>query len=219
MLLRGAIFLLSKNLNYLFRRCLNAKYIHSGNSADYAIERSGKHLYIFFEWSDGCRDWKNNLDFPARAYSSGEENWFVHRGFLRVWKSIRDDIRFSVDTLLKNRQITEIICVGYSHGAALAGLATEDMMFVHGDKIKISGFGFGCPRFIWGKLPRSVSERFSVFTAIRNIPDIVTHLPPAFLLYSHPTPILKIGEKGKYTPIRAHFPESYLAETKKYSFI
>ena len=108
--------------------------------------------------------------------------------------------------------------MGYSHGAALAGLATEDMMFAHGEKVKISGFGFGCPRFIWGKLPFEVASRFSVFAPICNIPDIVTHLPPAFLLYSHPSPLLKIGEKGKYTPISAHFPESYLDETKNFSF-
>ncbi len=211
--------MLSENLHYLFRRCLNAKYIHSGNSADYAIEQCGKRLYIFFEWSDGYRDWKNNLDFPARAYSSGGEAWYVHRGFLRVWKSIRDDIRFSVDALLSKREINEIICVGYSHGAALAGLSTEDMMFIYGNKIEIKGFGFGCPRFIWGRLPQNVAERFSVFTPIRNIPDIVTHLPPSFLLYSHASPLVKIGEKGKYTPISAHFPDSYLAETKRNSFV
>ena len=211
--------MLSENLHYLFRRCLNANYIHSGNSADYAIDQCGRRLYIFFEWSNGCRDWKNNLDFPARAYSSGEEIWFVHRGFLRVWKSIRDDIRFAVDAIFKNRKISEIVCVGYSHGAALAGLATEDMMFVYGKEIEIKGFGFGCPRFIWGKLPRNVAERFSGFTPIRNIPDIVTHLPPACLLYSHSAPLLKIGENGKYTPISAHLPESYLAETKNISFV
>ena len=206
---------MSENLYYLFRRCLNAKYIHSGNSADYAIEQRGRRLYIFFEWSNGCPDWKNNLDFPARAYSSGEECWFVHRGFLRVWKSVRDDIRFLIDSIIQSKKTNEIVCVGYSHGAALAGLATEDMMFIYGDKLKIKGFGFGCPRFVWGKLPKKVAERFSVFTPIRNIPDIVTHLPPLCLLYTHAAPLLKIGERGKYSPISAHFPESYLAETKK----
>ena len=50
---------------------INAKYIHSGNSADYAIEQRGRRLYVFFEWSNGCPDWKNNRIFVSHM---GEVN-------------------------------------------------------------------------------------------------------------------------------------------------
>ncbi len=200
-------------LHYLFRRCLNADYIRSGESADYAISRSGKILYLFFQWSDGAADWKNNLDFPARAYSNGGSCWFVHRGFLRVWKSVRSEIENKIREEIEHREAKHIICVGYSHGAALAGFATEDLEFLFGDRVKVSGYGFGCPRFLWGIVPREVKMRFAYFTPIRNIPDIVTHLPPALLGYSHAGGLLEIGALGKYTPITAHRPESYLAET------
>jgi triacylglycerol lipase len=204
-----------KRLNYLFRRCLNADYIHSGDAADYAVKRNGNSLYLFFQWSQGKRDWKNNFDFPARSYSNGGKCWFVHRGFLKVWKSVRNEIENKVLSELADYPVKEIICVGYSHGAALAGLATEDMKFMFGDSVAVYGYGFGCPRFVWGIIPREVKMRFSGFTPIRNIPDIVTHLPPAVLGYSHGAELIKIGSPGKYTPVEAHYAESYLAETEK----
>jgi hypothetical protein len=111
-------------------------------------------------------------------------------------------------------ETTEIICIGYSHGAAIAGLATEDMTFLFGDRISVCGFGFGCPRFIWGPLPRDAKTRFSNFTVIRNIPDLVTHLPPFILGYRHIGHFVKIGKKGVYSPISAHYPQAYIKETK-----
>ena len=201
-------------LHGLFLRCINANYIHSGDSADYAVERWGTRLYLLFQWSDGLRDWRNNLDFPVHAYKSNGSRWFVHRGFLRVWKSIRDEIESAVSKNVAKFETTSIFCVGYSHGAAVAGLAYEDMAFIFGDRIPVFGFGFGCPRFLWGSLPKDVKNRFSCFTVIRNIPDIVTHLPPYILGYRHVGTLIKIGESGKYSPITAHYPEAYLKETK-----
>ena len=90
----------------------------------------------------------SNFDFPARAYKNGEDKWRVHRGFLRVWKAMRNDIeRVVIDTLNEHEEIVEIVCVGYSHGAAIALLATEDMQYLFGEYKKISGFGFGAPIF------------------------------------------------------------------------
>ena len=80
----------------LFRRCLYATYIHAGQGADYAIERRGHTLYLLFEHSNGEEDWKSNLNFPARAYQNGNERWYVHRGFLAVWKAVRDEIEAAV---------------------------------------------------------------------------------------------------------------------------
>jgi hypothetical protein len=204
----------SAELHRLFLRCINAVYTHSGDSAGYAIERFGTRLYLLFQWSDGLRDWQNNLDFPSRAYKTYGKSWHVHRGFLRVWKSVRCEVEAVVSQSVASFETTEIICVGYSHGAAVAGLATEDMTFLFGDRISVCGFGFGCPRFIWGPLPRDAKTRFSNFTVIRNIPDLVTHLPPFILGYRHIGHFVKIGKKGGYSPISAHYPQAYIKETK-----
>ena len=51
-----------------FKACLAAKYKTVENNGDYATERDGDTLKIFFEWSDGAEDWRNNFDFPATPY-------------------------------------------------------------------------------------------------------------------------------------------------------
>lgn len=201
------------DLHRLFRRCLYADYIHTGLSADYALQRSGATLYLLFECSNGAEDWKSNLNFPARAYKNGSETWYVHRGFLAVWRSVREQVETAVAAALARGGVRSLVCIGYSHGAALCGLATEDMQFLYGGRLSVCGYGFGCPRFAFGILPRAVRERFARFSVIRNRPDLVTHLPPAALGYTHVGRMYTVGERGKYSPIAAHRPEAYLAET------
>lgn len=196
----------------LFNRCLNAEYTHTAESGDYAIEVESNVLYLLFEWSDGRADWKNNFDFPARPYRDMQDKWYAHRGFLRVWKAMKDEIERKVVALLAtNAKIDTIKCVGYSHGAALSLLAVEDMSYLYGKYVGVEGYGFGCPRVVWGIMPKSLKARLKGFTAIRNIPDIVTHLPPALLGYRH-IGLKKVGRLGRYTPVRAHYPESYIKE-------
>lgn len=101
----------------LFRRCLAAKYIHTTGDGDYCVETEGRTLYLLFEWSDGRIDWKNNLDFPATPYKNQArgEKWYCHRGFLRAWKGIRDEVTDSVASeLLRHPATREIVAVGYS---------------------------------------------------------------------------------------------------------
>ena len=196
----------------LYRRCLDAEYTHTNEGGDYAIEVDGNTLYILFEWSDGAEDWKNNFDFPARPYKRMTDKWFCHRGFLKVWKAMRDEIENRVaETLEEHPEITDITIVGYSHGGAMALFATEDMTYLYGDKFNVSGYGFGAPRVLWGYVPKAVRERISAFVTVRNVPDIVTHLPPKVFGYRDIN-ITEIGEKGKYKPIKAHYSSAYIEE-------
>ncbi len=199
----------------LFRKCLSAEYISTAEGGDYAIEVDGNTLYILFEWSDGAEDWRNNFDFPIKPYRRMSDKWYCHRGFLRVWKAMRDEIESSVAELLAQLpNISNITIVGYSHGGAMALLATEDMTYLYGDKITVRGYGFGAPRVLWGYIPKAVRERISAFTTVRNIPDIVTHLPPKVFGYQDIN-IKEIGEEGKYKPIEAHYDSAYIAELKE----
>ena len=196
----------------LYRRCLDAEYIHTTEGGDYAIEVDGDTLYLLFEWSDGAEDWKNNFDFPAKPYKRMRDKWFCHRGFLKVWKAMRDEIENRVaETLERNTDISNITIVGYSHGGAMALFATEDMTYLYGDKFNVSGYGFGAPRVLWGYVPKAVRERISAFVTVRNVPDIVTHLPPKVFGYRDIN-IEEIGEKGKYKPIKAHYSSAYIEE-------
>lgn len=201
-----------ENMINLFKRCLNAEYITTAESGDYAIEVEGNTLYILFEWSDGAVDWRNNFDFPATPYKSMTEKWFCHRGFLKVWKAMRDEIESCVALILRqNTEISEIVIVGYSHGGAMAFFATEDMSYLYGEKYAVRGYGFGAPRVLWGYAPKALRERISAFVTVRNIPDIVTHLPPKIFGFRDIN-IKEIGERGKYKPIKAHYNSAYIAE-------
>lgn len=202
----------------LFKRCLKAKYISTSKNGNYAIEVEGDTLYLLFQWSKGFWDWVHNFLFPAKPYKRMSCFWFCHRGFLKVWKAMRDEIEAYVkETLSKNPDVKNIVCIGYSHGGALALFATEDMEYLYGSSYEVKGYGFGAPRVIWGFLPETVKNRLRAFVVIRNIPDIVTHLPPVLFGFRHVASPLRIGERGKYSPIKAHYNSAYIAEMKSHT--
>lgn len=197
----------------LFSKCVNGAYIHVENSGDYFTERLGNTLYIYLECSHGGDDWQNNLDFPARPYRHGESApWFAHRGFVRVWKSVEPYLEKEI----ADPTVRKIVTVGYSHGAALAVLCHEYVWDVRPDlREKLEGYGFGCPRVYWGPRFPWLMRRWERFTVIRNIDDVVTHVPPAVFGFSHVGELLEIGEKGRYSPVDAHRPENILAELQR----
>lgn len=201
------------NIKELFERILKAKYTHLEETASFAFDRDGAKLYIFFEWSNGKTDWKNNFDFPAMPYRDMKNLWYVHRGFLRVWKIIEPHLREQI----LDADVKHIIIGGYSHGAAIALLCHEYCKFNRSD-ILIEGYGFGCPRVVWGLLQKSVKQRFEGFTVIRNCRDIVTHVPPAIFGFRHIGKMLIIGKGKIYGQIESHFPELYLKELSEHEF-
>ncbi len=193
----------------LFYECLEIKYKELENSANYALHRKGDHLKIYFQHSRGATDWKNNLDFPAKPYRDMDDFWFAHRGFLGVWEVLREPIA----PIILDKQIKKITAVGYSHGAAMALFCHEYIKFHRPDiENNILSYGFGCPRVLWGFQSKNVRRRFEGFTVIRNLDDLVTHVPPASLGYRHVGKILEIGERGKYSAVEAHFAENILKE-------
>lgn len=185
-----------------FNDCLRAKYINVENDGSYAVKRDGEKLTIYFEGSNGLTDWWNNFQFPAKPYRNMENLWFCHRGFLKVWKSIEPYVASDILDV----SITTIEVIGYSHGGAMAQLCYEYIKFNRPD-VKVTGFGFGSPRVMWGFACKAVMDRFAGFVIVRNGRDIVTHLPPVFLGFRHVTTVTNVGDsKG---PILDHFPSRY----------
>ena len=197
----------------LFLKCLNIPYASVENSGDVALEAIGNRLYIYFEHSDGAQDWQNNFDFVATPYKNMEGNWQAHGGFVKVWKSIEDYIAPQVS----DEKYKKITIVGYSHGAALAVLCHEYAYYHRPDiRQNIFGYGFGCPRVIFGRMSEEHEKIWENFTVIRNIDDMVTHLPPSILGFFHVGSMLEIGEEGKYSRVDAHRPENILRELRIY---
>ncbi len=192
-------------LSTLFYNLTHIAYLHKENGLDYATRVVGETLYIYFQDSDGALDWKNNLDFPARMYGT----FFAHRGFLSVWEVAKEYLKEEI----LNTGWQKIVVSGYSHGAALAVLCYEYIWQVRPDlRGKIEGYGFGCPRVLWGVKTREHRRIWQGFTVVKNIDDLITHLPPFIFGYFHVGKILEIGQKGDYTMIDAHRPESYQRE-------
>lgn len=197
-------------LSILFSRTLHTTYTHVQNSADFALRRVGKTLYIYFAGSEGKTDWKHNLSFPAKACRrKGSPTWYAHRGFCKVWQTVRDYVAADI----MDPGVQRIVLSGYSHGAALALLCHEYCWQSRPDlRASLYGYGFGCPRVVFGFPTSKLRACWANFTVIRNLDDIVTHLPPSLLGYTHVGKLLEIGEKGKYTPTGAHKPENYQTE-------
>ena len=219
-------------LKELLKLCISARYTHTANGGDYAIRLNGDTIYVLFQHSNGALDWINNLDFLAKPFRSirglcsqafagkaepykhMNESWKCHRGFLRVWKAMQDEIVCIMNDLVDSECTKRIVCAGYSHGAAIALLATEDMAFRYGDSCTVEGYGFGGPRVLYGEVPDTVLDRLKRFTVIRNVPDLVTHLPPKAFGFKH-TNVMEIGKKGMYGCIRAHYADAYLEQLQE----
>ncbi len=139
--------------------------------------------------------------------------WFAHRGFLKVWKEIEP----ALEKDIADPYFQKIVITGYSQGAAVALLCHEYVWFHRPDlRNTTEGYAFGCPRVFWGIRNKRFKQRWEKFLIIRNINDLITHLPPAFLGYKHVAKILKIGKKGKYAPLEAHNAANILTELEAY---
>ena len=199
------------NLLDLFTKIRTVKYTHIEESASYAYERVGNTLYIYFEGSNGARDWLNNFNFPATPYKRMEYKWYAHRGFLKVWKAVEPHVK----PLICDLSVEQIIIGGYSHGGALAALCHEYCKYNRPD-ICVSGFGFGSPRVLWGFMRKAVKKRFEGFMVIRNGRDIVTCAPPAWMGYRHVGKLLEIGQFSDYNPIESHIAANYKKELRRF---
>lgn len=196
-------------LRRLFRECLTRTYQSTAEDVSWAFARRGSELRIYFEASNGQTDWMNNLHFHAHAYSEMDPPWQCHAGFLKCWRSVKPHLA----PLLADATVGRVTIVGYSHGAALALLCHEYVYYNRPDlRPYLTGYGFGCPRVLYGCLPPNVALRWERFYVVRNLDDIVTHLPPRILGYCHVGNLITVGSKGAYSSIDAHRPESYLAE-------
>lgn len=198
-----------KELRRLFSQCLTVEYRQVGNGASFAVRRDNTHLTVFFEKSNGLLDWRNNFRFAARPYHEMGEKWSCHRGFLSVFRAALPYL----SPLVADKSVDAVTIVGYSHGAAVAFLFHEYVWFHRPDlRDSLFSYGFGCPRVLHGRLTPSLRVRWENFTVIRNIDDLVTHLPPRLFGYRHTARPFLIGEKGRYNGVDAHRPMSYLQE-------
>ena len=189
--------------------CLRRTYRQTDVGASWDFARRGSELRIYFEKSNGVEDWLNNLTFHAAPYRDMQPPWECHAGFLKCWQSVKPHIA----ALIADPTVQSVCIIGYSHGAALAVLCHEFIYFERPDlRERLFGYGFGCPRVLYGCVPPEIAVRWEHFYVVRNIDDLVTHLPPRVLGYCHVGNLISVGKEDRYNAVDAHRPESYLRE-------
>lgn len=194
-----------------FQACLEADYIHEANGASWTVEDRGEEVWILFEKSNGITDWMNNLQYHAVPYREMNPVWQCHSGFLKVWKSVKPHLEGPVAEAKRRGRRVRVI--GYSHGAAIAVLCHEWIYYrFPALRQSLCGFGFGCPRVLYGCVSQNLAQRWKKFYVVRNGEDAVTHLPPRALGYCHVGNLVAIGKDRGYSPIDAHRPENYRKE-------
>jgi predicted lipase len=185
----------------LFSECLKGPWLKEGIDTNYKIKVVDNTLYLFFEGSSSSQDWKDNFNIPAIPYKDMPVKWLAHKGFIRSWKAANDNIIAKI----KEYNIDNVVIAGFSHGAAIATLAHEDLLF-HGFNVK--SFVFGCPRVLWLP-PNIVKDRFLSLTRYEVRGDIVTIIPPAWLGYIHIGNVKRIG-KYSFPWHTNHYPSKYI---------
>lgn len=188
----------------LFDRVTHGPWTTSGDNVQYRIERDGTgKMWMFFQCSKGWSDWIANFQFGKILYKDMAIPMRVHRGFARLWHSVRDEI---MDKLAKEvaSGASHLSIVGYSQGAALATLAHEDVGFQLPGLTCVT-IGFGTPRVIW--MPsKEIKQRFTGYTRANCRGDIVSMVPPP--PYGH-VGIEKLYGTPSLPTTKRHEPSEY----------
>lgn len=172
---------------------------------NYFIVISPEKAYLFFQESDGKKDWKDNLNFlpvPCKVYKKQENHLICHRGFVREYKSGNDEIMVDFIQEWANNGEKEVVISGWSNGAAMAALAAEDFYYRTGVRPYLVTFGAPkvCFDFITSKTIKKCCRGVREYCE-KN--DVVTKLPPFFWHINK----IKVGKKkifGVFDPWKYH---------------
>lgn len=178
------------------------------NEVELSIGITNRTLYITFLGSVSKMDWVHNFMFWKKPYKQMKKLFFVHAGFLKIYKIVRDRIHtFMYDHI---KDFSKIIISGHSLGGAIATLCYEDVSYlltndpVFIDKnIELVSVTTGAPRvfsFIGSKV---LKERCGGQIHVQYKNDGVPTVPPSLLGYKR---YGKVIHSGKRLPFSFLFP-------------
>ena len=169
----------------------NWNYVNKKTDTEISFTEKNGTMYVSFQGSRSFLDWLQNFMFGKIAYKNMKKKFFVHRGFMRKYQSVRDVV------LNKCKDAKKIEIRGFSQGAALATLAHEDILYHFFEPNTII---FGSPRVFgwWNK--KVLDERLKNVVNIRNTRDFVTMAP--FVIMGFRRYGKSIIKKGKYFFLR-----------------
>lgn len=177
-------------------------WVTGGEDTQYYIEKNNRtrEVTVAFLGSNSKVDWKANFSFLKKPYKNMEVKFRVHGGFLKRWQAVRDEVMNKIEELNPSC----ITITGHSYGGAMALFCAEDCWFRfiksregqdNSLKGKIHCFTFGAPRILGFMNYKKIKERWEGTIELWNGSDLVTCVPPLWLLYRHPVRRTHIGDK------------------------
>jgi hypothetical protein len=191
----------------LFESTLKRPWKTAGKDTQYKITDTDTHRLLSFQGSVSAQDWRDNFTFPVKPYRFQVFPWLAHGGFVRAWKAAQDQIMTEIHKDLNDRFL---LIAGYSHGGAIAVLAHEDCFYNGLDPRTDT---FGSPGVLW--LPgQRIKSRFENLTIHLTRGDIVGHLPPFLLGYTHVGKVNRIGP-SRLISHKPHYADCYKSALKE----
>lgn len=162
--------------------------IDNKNKIEISIGIENRTLYISFLGTVSMKDLLHTLMFWKKPYKRMKNTFYVHAGFLRIYKKLQPIVHNWIKDFNK---FDNIIISGHSLGGAIATLCREDIAYLSEEEIKelrtknTNCIISGTPRVF--SIFKSSIPRKRCFDIIRIIykGDIIPSLPPKILGYTH----------------------------------
>lgn len=156
-------------------------YTTAGLDVQYKIEieDQARRINLFFEESMGSikdQDWKTNLDFPRKVYKNQEGRFYVHRGYVKAWRSCNDQVMAELVAAHQTHPDYYVRIIGWSYGGAMSLLAAED--FHYRTRRKAFVTTFGAPKILYGRRTRKHFLNCAFYYQYTQINDFVTWCIP-----------------------------------------
>jgi len=172
--------------------------VDAENDVEISIGIENNTVYITFLGSATFTDWKHNFMFWKKPYKQMKNLFFVHAGFLKIYKIVRDRIK---DFLVKKTdEYSTIVITGHSLGGAIATICYEDVMFMKETSIikdvVVLSVTTGAPRvfsFLSSSvLKKRMADKINVVYKSDGVPTI----PPVIFGYKHYGRTMQSGKKN-----------------------
>jgi len=177
-----------------WKRIFTPKWNHEDvlTDTEWSSIVDGDTLRLSFQGSISKLDWRQNFQGWRIPYKRMKKLFFVHAGFLKKWKAVENEII----QLCSNPAVKKVEVYGFSQGAAVATLCVESLGY-HFPKKIVSGIVYGSPRVVSIFGAKEFSSRINLIR-VEYGNDLVTKVPPIFLLYKHVGTCYHIGEKRRW---------------------
>lgn len=193
--------------------------IDEKNEVELSIGIKEKILYINFLGSVSAKDWLHNFMFWVKPYKRMEKTFFVHAGFLRIYKIARDVIH---KYIFENAEkFNKVVISGHSLGGAIATLCNEDIAYLQSstqlgitEDVERICVTTGAPRVFSVFNNKFLQSRCKNIVRMVYKSDGVPSLPPVLFGYKH------VGTRmlyGKRFPLFFHPSFIYYHDVYCYS--